>query len=208
MKLLPELAVDTRQVGGAFSVEENARRIIHYRYAEIACMEAAAGWAATMALPKVKIALAEHAYHDALHADALGRRLPELRVHENVDMTIPPPLRVADVRRPPNDEFARFVREMQDEEDELLRLVGLYRVLKPHLAVYYRHHIAVTDQISDAPTVRMLKFILIDEEEHVRWGQAIYEELADTPAKRRRAMDWQTHLEELLVASGGVTGGR
>jgi hypothetical protein len=204
---LVELAPDLRQVGGAFSVDESARRLIHYRFAEIACMEAEAGWIATMAAPKLKIILAEHAYQDALHADALGRRLPELRVMENVDMRVPPTLRVADVRRPPNEEFARFVREMQDQNDELLRLVGVYRVLKPHLAVYYRHHMAVTDQISDGPTVRTLKFILIDEEEHVKWGQAIYEELADTPAKRRQALEWQMHLEEIVAASGGVTGG-
>ncbi len=203
-----ELAIDLRQVGGAFSVEENARRIIHYRYAELASMDAEAGWVATMAAPKLKIALAQHAYECSLHADALGRRLPELRVQENIDMSIPPTLRVADVRRPPNDEFARLVSEMQDQEDELLRLVGLYRVLKPHLAVYYRHHMAVTDQVCDSPTVRMLKFILIDEEEHIRWGQAIYEELADTSAKRRCALEWQMQLEEILVASGGVTGGR
>jgi bacterioferritin (cytochrome b1) len=203
---LPELAIDLREVGGQFSVDESARRLIHYRYAEISCMEAAAGWVATMAAPKLKITLAEHAYQDALHADAIGRRLPELRVQENVDMRIPPTLRVADVRRPPNDEFARFVREMQDQQEELLRLVGLYRVLKPHLAVYYRHHMAVTDQICDSPTVRTLKFILIDEEEHVQWGQAIYEELAGTPARRRQALEWQMHLEEILAASGGVTG--
>ncbi len=203
-----ELAVDLRQVGGAFSVDETARRLIHYRYAEIAAMEAEAGWVLMMAEPKVKIALAEHAYQCSLHADALGRRLPELRVQENIDMSIPPTLRVADVRRPPNEEFARFVHEMQDQEEELLRLTGLYRVLKPHLAVYYRHHAAVTDQVCDSPTVRMLKFILIDEEDHIRWGQAIYEEMADTPAKRRLAMEWQMHLEELLAASGGVTGGK
>ena len=204
---MPELAVDLRQVGGAFSVDETARRITHYRFAEIAAMEAEAGWVITMAAPKIKIALAEHAYQCSLHADALGRRLPELRVQENIDMTIPPTLRVADVRRPPNGEFARFTKEMQDQEDELLRLTGLYRVLKPHLAVYYRHHAAVTDQVCDSPTVRMLKFILIDEEEQIRWGQAIYEEMADTPAKRRLALEWQMHLEEILAASGGVTGG-
>src|SRR5438445_242200 len=167
-----------------------------------------AGWVITMAAPKLKIALAEHAYQCSLHADALGRRLPEMRVMENIDMSIPPTLRVADVRRPPNDEFARFVREMQDADDELLRLTGLYRVLKPHLAVYYRHHAAVTDQVCDSPTVRTLKFILIDEEEQIRWGQAIYEEMADTPAKRRQALEWQMHLEEILAASGGVTGGQ
>lgn len=205
---MPELAPDLREVGGLFSVDESARRLVHYRYAEISCMEAAAGWVATMAAPKLKIILAEHAYQDALHADAIGRRLPELRVMENIDMRIPPTLRVADVRRPPNDEFKRFVDEMQNQNDELLRLVGLYRVLKTHLAVYYRHHMAVTDQISDSPTVRTLKFILIDEEEHVKWGQAIYEELADTPAKRHNALEWQMHLEEILAASGGVTGGK
>ena len=203
-----ELAPDLRQVGGAFSVDESARRLIHYRYAEIACFQALAGWIATMASPKLKIVMAEHAYQDAIHADALGRRLPELRIQENIDMTVPPTLRVADVRRPPNEEFAAFVQAMQDQDEELPRLVGVYRVLKPHLAVYYRHHMAVTDQVCDSPTVRTLKFILIDEEEHVRWGQAIYEELADTPAKRRQAMEWQMHLEELLAASGGVTGGR
>ena len=204
---MPELAVDLREVGGLFSVDESARRLIHYRYAEISCMEAAAGWVATMRAPKLKIIMAEHAYQDALHADAIGRRLPELRIQENVDMSIPPTLRVADVRRPPNDDFAKFIEEMQSQHDELLRLAGLYRVLKPHLAVYYRHHAAVTDQVCDSPTVRTLKFILIDEEEHIRWGQAIYEELADTPAKRRTSMEWQMHLEELLAASGGVTGG-
>jgi hypothetical protein len=203
---LPELAPDLRQVGGAFDVDESARRLIHYRYAEIACMEAALGWVATMAAPKIKIILAEHGYQDALHADAIGRRLPELRIQENVDMRVPPTLRVADVRRPPNDEFAKFVTEMQEQHEELLRLTGLYRVLKPHLAVYYRHHMAVTDQICDSPTVRTLKFILIDEEEHVRWGEAIYQELADTPAKRRQALEWQMHLEELLATSGGVAG--
>jgi len=206
--LIRELAADLRQVGGAFSVEENARRIICYRYAEIACMDAALGWAATMAAPKIKIALADHGYQCSLHADALGRRLPELRVQENIDMSIPPTLRVADVRRPANDQFARFVHELQDEEDELLRLVGLYRILKPHLAVYYRHHAAVTDQVCDSPTVRMLKFILIDEEEQIRWGQAIYEELADTTVKRRQALEWQMHLEEILATSGGVTAGK
>jgi len=96
---------------------------------------------------------------------------------------------------------------MQDQDDELLRLTGLYRVLKPHLAVYYRHHVAVTDQVCDSPTIRILKFILIDEEEQIRWGQAIYEEMADTPARRRQALEWQMHLEETLAASGGVTGG-
>ena len=97
---------------------------------------------------------------------------------------------------------------MQLQEDQLLRLVGLYRVLKTHLAVYYRHHVLVTDPVCDAPTVRILEHILLEEERHVQWGQAIYEELADTREKRRAALQWQMELEDLLIKSGGVTGGR
>jgi hypothetical protein len=66
---------------------------------------------------------------------------------------------------------------------------------------------AVTDAVCDAPTVRILQHILLEEEEHVRWGQAIYEEMADTPEKRRGALEWQMHLEDLLIRSGGITGG-
>lgn len=203
-----DLTYDARRVGGAFSVEEGARRLIHYRFAELAAMEAALGWVATMRAPRLKTTLAEHGFHCATHADLLGGRLPELGIHDAVDMTLPPNLRVADVRLPPNAEFAALVSALQDQDDELLRLVGLYRVLKPHLAVYYRHHVLVTDPVSDAPTVRALRAILVEEEEHIRWGQSVYEELADSPSARRRACAWQAHLEQLLAAGGSVIGPR
>jgi hypothetical protein len=205
---MPELAVDPRHVGGAFSVDENARRLIHYRFAENVCMTTAAAWASTCPTIKVKFTLGEHCYHDSIHSFWLGQRLPELRVIEGADMEAPPTLRSSTKAEPPNDQFVEFCEAMQLQDDELLRLTGLYRVLKTHLAVYYRHHALVTDQVSDAPTVRILRHILLEEEEHLRWGQAIFEELAETPERRREALEWQTHLEELLGRSGGVTGGR
>jgi hypothetical protein len=205
---MPELAIDPREVGGAFSVEENARRLIHYRFAENVCMTSAGGWAASCPTIKVKFALGEHCYQDSIHSFWLGQRLPELRVIEGADMTAPPTLRSSTKAEPPNEAFVKFVEAMQLQDDELLRLTGLYRVLKTHLCVYYRHHLLVTDQVCDAPTVRLLRHILLEEEDHVKWGQAIFEELAATPERRREALQWQSHLEELLAASGGVTGGR
>jgi hypothetical protein len=205
---MPELCVDTRTVGGAFSVDECARRIIHYRYAEKACMTAEAAWASTTPNMKCKFTFGEHCYQDSVHYYWLGQRLPELRALEGADLETPPTFRSSTLALPPNPEFERFIEEMQLQEDELLRLVGLYRVLKTHLAVYYRHHITVTDPICDGPSVRILNHILLEEEEHLKWGQALYEELADTPARRRQALEWQMHLETLLAESGGVTGGR
>lgn len=205
---MPELAVDLDTVGGAFSVDENARRLIHYRFAENVCMTAAGGWASSSPAVKVKFALGRHCYEDSIHALWLGQRLPELRVTEQMEDALPPTLRWSNKAEPPNEQFLKFVEAMQLQDDQLLRLVGLYRVLKTHLAVYYRHHIQVTDRVCDAPTVRIIEHILLEEERHLQWGQAIYEELADTPQKRRAALAWQMDLEDLLVRSGGVTGGR
>jgi hypothetical protein len=205
---VPELAIDPRTIGGAFSVDENARRLIHYKFAENVCMTTAGGWASSMPLIKVKFALGEHCYEDSIHSFWLGQRLPEVRVTDELELHVPPTLRWSNKAEPPNEQFLRFVETMQLQEDQLLRLVGLYRVLKTHLCVYYRHHAQVTDQVCDAPTVRILGHILLEEEKHVRWGQAIYEELADTPEKRRAALQWQMELEDLLIKSGGVTGGR
>ena len=205
---MPELAIDPRTIGGAFNVEENARRIINYRFAENVCMTTEGGWASSTPAIKLKFALGEHCYHDSIHSFWLGQRLPELRQTEKMDFETPPTLRTSYLAEPPNEAFLKFCEAMQLQQDQLLRIVGLYRVMKTHLAVYYRHHRQVTDQVSDAPTVRILNHILLEEEEHIRWGQAVYEEFANTPEKRRSALEWQMELEDLLVRSGGVTGGR
>jgi hypothetical protein len=127
-------------------------------------------------------------------------------VTEGADIESPPTLRSSYNMEPPNEQFLKFVEAMQLQTDTLLRLVGLYRVFKTHLAVHYRHHLKVTDQVCDAPTVRILRHILLEEEEHLQFGQAIYEELADTREKRRAALEWQMELEDLLIQAGGVTG--
>jgi hypothetical protein len=203
---MTEYAIDQRHIGGAFGVDENARRIIHYRYAEQICMVTGAGWAPTCPTIKVKWGLSERAYHDSQHYIWLGQRLPELRVLEGAHHDEPPTLRRSDKAEPPNEEFVAFTRALQAQGDELLRVVGLYRVLKTHLAVNYRYHRAVTDLVCDAPTARLLDLILLEKEEHLRWGQAIYEELANTPERRRAALEWQAELEDLLIRAGGVTG--
>ena len=204
---MSELAIDPRKVGGAFSVDESARRIMHYRFAENVCMTTGSGWASSMLAIKVKFALGEHCYHDSVHSFWLGQRLPELRVTERwtrnaADAALVVPGRAAE-RSVPD-----VLRDDAAADGSAPALVGLYRVMKTHLTVYYRHHITVTDQVCDAPTVRILNHILLEEGEHLNWGQAIYEELADTPQKRRVALEWQMELEQLLAESGGVTGGR
>jgi hypothetical protein len=135
-------------VGGAFGVDETARRLINYKFAENACMTAAGGWASSMPLIKVKFALGEHCYQDSIHSFWIGQRLPEVRVTEEQELDVPPTLRWSNKAEPPNG-FLKFVETMRLQSDQLLRLVGLYRVLKTHLCVY--RHRQMTDQVCDAP---------------------------------------------------------
>ena len=108
-----ELCVDTRWVGGAFSVDENARRLIHYRFAENVCMTTAAAWTATTPSIKAKFAFGEHCYQDSIHAFWLGQRLPELRVQQGADFASPPTVRSSTKAETPNEQFLAFCEAMQ-----------------------------------------------------------------------------------------------
>ena len=103
----------------------------NYRYAEERMMRMMAGWIALTPQMEVKLEMAQQVYEDALHADALGKRLPELRAQTAGS-------------KPPNEEFVTFMNAIEDKEeweDTIERLVGIYRVLKPHLISHYSAHV-------------------------------------------------------------------
>src|SRR5581483_3329350 len=66
-------------LAGEFSVEASAARIRHYRYAEERLMRILGGWIALTPELPVKLLFGRHVWECAQHADAWGRRLPELR---------------------------------------------------------------------------------------------------------------------------------
>jgi len=48
-------------------------------------------------------------------------------------------------------------------------LVGVHQVAGRALTIAYRHHIDVTDQVADVPTIRCLRRILVDYEPMLAW---------------------------------------
>jgi hypothetical protein len=187
---------DRRTMDGVYSVRQSASYIMNYRYAEERMMRMLAGWIALTPEIPVKLEMARQVYEDALHTDALGKRLPELRSQ-------------AQVSRPPNEAFVIFMNTIEDKEewgDTIERLVGIYRVLKPHLVSHYSAHIAAANPVYEPPTLRILARMVEEEKAHIERGLVLLDDLLDSPEKHRRAANWQLHLEELLAASGGVTG--
>ncbi len=187
---------DRRTLDGVYSVRQSVTYIQNYRYAEELMMRMMAGWIALTPEIPVKLEMARQVYEDALHCDALGKRLPELRAQAQVSKT-------------PNQEFADFIQALEDKEqweDTVERLTGIYRVLKPHLIAHYSAHVSAANPVYEPPTLRILARMVEEEKAHVEKGLVLLDELLDTADKHRRAAAWQGHLEELLAKSGGVTG--
>lgn len=189
---------DRREFPSRFSVEDTVRRLGNYKWVEMKIFELLGGWVAFIPEAEIKVRLGHHCYHHAFHAELWHKRLPELRQ-----------TRPEDVTAPPNPEFAAFVDAIGDLEqpaETIEKLVGLYRVLLPHLIAAYTFHLNNTATITDAPTMRALELCLRDDMDEWRDGEMMLQALITTPAEARRAADRQAELSELLLASGGVTG--
>jgi hypothetical protein len=189
---------DRRELPGLFGVDESAVRVGNYAWIETRLFEALGGWVATVPELDVKLRLGTHCYHHAWHAELWRKRLPELRE-----------MKADRVVAPANDDVVAFVEAMTEPEASDLtieKLVGVYRVLIPHKIAAYTYHLNATSTITDAPTIRSLKFILSDEYDDWRDGEMLLQSIIRTPDDVDRASAHQARLEKLLVAAGGIAG--
>jgi hypothetical protein len=189
---------DRREIPGIFTVEESARRVGHYKWIEMRLFEVLGGWVATVPELDVKLRLGTHCYHHAWHAELWHKRLPELREMNPDRLTVPP-----------NDELVAFVDALTEPEAPELtieKLVGAYRVLIPAKIAAYTYHLNNTSSITDAPTIRSLKFILQDELDDWRDGEMMLQSLITEAAELQRAVDHQLKLQQLLLQAGGIAG--
>jgi hypothetical protein len=189
---------DRRELPGAFTVEETAIRVGHYKWIEMRIFELMGGWVATVPELDVKLRLGTHCYHHAFHAELWHKRLPELREMNPERLT-----------KAPNEGIEAFVTALGDPYapgETIEKLVGLYRVVLPHLVAAYTYHLNNTSQITDAPTIRSLNFCLQDDMTEWREGEMILQSLVETPEEVDRAAAHQAALTKLIVAAGGIVG--
>ena len=189
---------DRRELPGRFSVEETAKRVGHYKWVEMKIFELMGGWVATIPELDVKVRLGTHCYHHAFHSELWHKRLPELREMSPEKVTVPA-----------NDEFVAFIEvlsALEAADQTIEKMVGMYRVLLPHLIAAYTYHRNNTSTITDAPTIRALDFCLQDDMEEWREGEMMLQSLIETPEDAQRAADHHATLTSLMLAAGGVTG--
>jgi hypothetical protein len=181
---------------GHESVDDSARRVRRYRYAVERAMRIMAGWIALTPELSAKLVLGRQVWDAAQHADLWGKRLPELRAP-------------AQTSEPASAGFVAFMDALESRDappETVERLVGLYRVLKPHLLAAYSQHLGRANPVYEPPTRRILLRCVEDERRHIAAGETVLAPLLAAPGTGERAGAWQARLEALLAASGGVTG--
>lgn len=194
-----DIPADLRSLHGRYDVEASAGRVRNFRYAEEWMMMMMGGWMATVPELPVKTGLGKITWESAQAADALGKRLPELRAGRNLNVA----------SQSANQGFADLITAIAAPEDPELtieKLTGLFDVLKPHLVEVYETTMRGTDQIADAPTIELLDEIVRKTRRHISWGKEVLDRLCDTDAKRERRRVHEAALQRILRACGGVTG--
>ena len=185
---------DRRQLGGKYSVEGNAKLLRRFFYFERRLMQALGAW--TLSIPEFEVKL-ETGRHIFYHADAA--RLLRERLSEQEQ-------RLADIDGFRDAAIDRFIEELLCASDAAELLVGIHQVTGRALEVAYRHHIDNTDSITDAPTIRMLRRILVDYEPMLEWAEQAIAAYIDGGIDEARLGAWRWHLQRVLGSIGGITG--
>lgn len=184
-------------LAGHLEVDDSAKTVRHYRYVVERMTRILGGWIALTPELSAKLLMGRHVWDNAQHADAWGRRLPELRA-------------AAQVSEPASEQLVAFMDALEEAEapDRTIeRVVSVYRVLKPHLLATYEAHLACANAVYEPPTCRILARCIQDERRHITAGETILRHLLRSPALEERARACEARLWGLLQAAGGVTGG-
>lgn len=133
----------------SLSVHDRSSTLATYRFIQVSLVNMLAAWIPSTPETDVKLLLGEHIWTIAQHADALGKRVYELRKPMHYTLPACPP-------------YLAVLRALTTRTHTTERLQGLYEVLLPGLAARYQGYLARTDALLDAPSVRLLEACLAD----------------------------------------------
>jgi hypothetical protein len=176
-----------------YSVSQNVERLLRFHWAERRLMAVLLSRIASTPEWEVKCALCLHQWYAAEHADALRKRISEMR------HPVPP------LDKAPDSALDAFFEELLRSADTLELVSGVYRVTLRAIRDGYVTHLERTNPLIDQPTRRMVRSFLIDIDEAIEWGERAFEALlGGDEGNRERAGRWEAHLSDYLEGAGGI----
>jgi hypothetical protein len=177
-------------------IETSARRAGVHRWVELRLFEILGRWSAEIPVPGARALLGSQSYHHAWHAELWRGCLPTL-----------PHLDPDGVTAAPSEELAAVLDDVADgarADDPAGRLVGVYRVIVPRLAVAYAERQAGASGVSDGPVLRALELIRPDLARDGEAGERLVQSILRSGDDACRAAERQGWLEGRLIEAGGI----
>ena len=178
------------------SVEACVTRLKRIHYALVRLHEILTARITAEPIYELKTLFSHHAYLCAEHVQAIRSRVGEMRE---------PPLGLEAIPHPALEVLFDEIRSAPTTI-ELLR--GVYAVVVPALARAVEAYRGDTNPLTDAPSVRVLRFLGIELGDMLPLGRRCIECLKDesTATSRFNRNEWLELLDRCLVAAGGLDG--
>jgi hypothetical protein len=174
------------------SVEECAGRVARFGFAAKQLMYVQAGKMSSIANWEFKAMLGRQLWEYALHWGGWRQRIEELRGHEHL------------IDRHADGPLADLFQELLHSNGDAEFATGLYGVVLPAYRAALLRYLDETNPLVDQPTVRLIRHLLLDLDDHLAFGQTVL--AAIEPAHKSAVAAWRAHLEQYLAAAGGVDG--
>jgi hypothetical protein len=175
------------------SVEACVARHKRYHYAFKRLHEIFTARITAEPIYELKTAFSHHAYLCAEHVEAIRTRVGEMRE---------PPLGLEAV---PHAALEQFFDEIRAAPTTAELLVGVYDKALPALDAALALHVADTNPLADAPSVRVCRFARMELADMIDFGRKAIGCLVDEKA-RVGMLPWLTGLDGCLAAAGRLDG--
>jgi hypothetical protein len=175
------------------SIDDCVERVKRYHFALRRLMQIFQSRLTAEPVYELKMAFSLHSHYCAEHCSAMRERVAEMRT---------PPLGLEKI---PTEHLKVFFDEIQNAPTTEELVIGIYEYAIPALIWGMRRHLDVTHPLTDHPTVRILKFALMEMEEAERYGMEAVRCLVEDE-RPDAVLKWQKLLENLLHAAGDLDG--
>jgi len=160
--------------------------------AERELMRTLAAWFVDTSQWDIKRQLASDMWQTSRHADMLRTRILELRYPRR------------DVDKKYDADVLAWTAEFAKGTHTAEFVAGIYGAVLPEMVRAYSHYLEQTDYLDDAPTVYVLRHIMIDKQAQIERMHALVAEVS--PNLFVSAQAWIDYLYHFVSSIGGVSG--
>jgi hypothetical protein len=175
------------------SVAACVARLKRYHYAFLRLHEILTARITAEPIYELKSGFSHHAYLCSEHVQALRTRVGEMRE---------PPLGLEEIPHPALEILFDEILAAPTTEE---LLIGIYEKALPALDAALKRHMADTNLLTDAPSIRICRFAQLELADMIDFGARCIKCLVATDA-RAAVQPWLKLLDDCLAAAGGLDG--